>query len=134
MARIRKIIKDPLFIGAVVGLGVAIFWTVVVYIFNEARPDLPRFENAAKTLFFVTYPGTSFPFLFEYLTPRGVPADLIGYCSLYVWYIQYGFFSGLFFKILRSKYSRKTSAVLLALLILVFSILLYFINNFILGI
>lgn len=46
-----------------------------------------------------------------------------------LWYMQYGFFAGLFYKLLRRKFSRKGSAAIVAAVILVSCVAMFLANH-----
>jgi len=127
MANIKKIVKDPMFIGASAGLLAATFWTVAWYVLDNVIAA-PSIANIAKYLFLVTYPMRSLVVITR-LKPASISNELVGYISLYIWYVQYGFFAGLFFKILRTRYTRKRCLIILIVAIVVVSSILSYINR-----
>jgi hypothetical protein len=128
MANIKRILKDPMCVGALVGLGLGVCWVlfILLYDIDYITPPPPAFEVALRAVFFGTYPARSLEVL---LDTNVIPASLetvVFFGSICIWYTQYGFFSGLFFRILRRQYSKRISGFLLASAIcLIASVLLY---------
>jgi hypothetical protein len=122
MGKIKKIAKDPIFIGAGAGLLFGIL-TAIFYAGFEGR------LMTAKVLFLATYP-----------VPAGLAAlhalrrlwhvwdEALIVVTGFLWYLQYGFFMGLFFKLMRKRYSWRASALAIATTIILLCSIIFCTN------
>lgn len=126
----RKIIKDPMFIGAFAAPVIA---AIIFFVLAIAGYERTRFHNDVYhfiinsigwVLWEITFPH----FLWEWIQSKflhypSLPYELCCSVAVLLWYAQVGFWSGVFYKTIR-KYYPNTNARL-ALIIFVGAILIF---------
>ena len=127
MPKIKKILKDPMFIGASAGLVIGVSWTLIMVLYRIGCLSFPPLVGRLLLrIFFVSYPVFSLEFLMNTNLVPVYLEELAFFGSICIWYLQFGFFSGLFYRVLRKRYSRERSVLLLILaIVLITPIFLY---------
>jgi hypothetical protein len=120
----KKVLKNPMFIGATAGLSAAVFWTVFFVLF-DTMPEILT-EVVMKFIFYVSFPIYCFTPIPDFFGSLGTLTFAIFFSSLYVWYVQLGFFSGLLYRFCRKRYTKKRSwLILLAAIAILFAVNFY---------
>jgi hypothetical protein len=121
----KKLIKDPMVIGAAAGFVFsALLAAIIAGLQDAAWP-------AAEFLLTATYPVAAGVAALETVRLFGdVWHEYITTFTALLWYLQYGFFAGLFFRLLRKRFSGKWSALILAAAIIISCVIIYYSNIF----
>jgi len=114
--KLKKVIRNPMFIGAAAGLSAAIILSVLRY-FALHKVIHSKSDASLQFIVYILFEATA-PVLPPVVVMDSVRPWFWDVC-MYTWYILYGFFAGLFYKILRRKFKPETSLAMVIAVILV---------------
>jgi hypothetical protein len=112
-----------MFIGAASGLIFAVLVAILVAAYD--------FDSTALNfLIMATYPLDAGKVVFDGLNSLWrVDDDVVLVGTGFIWYVQYGFFAGLFYKLLGSRFSRPAAVVMMAATIVVSCAVIFLANH-----
>ena len=126
----KKLLKDPMCVGTSAGF---LFSGLLAALIAGVQEDWAW--QIAKSLLMATYPvSAGVAALRTIRLFRDVWHEYVTTFSAFLWYLQYGFFAGLLFKLLRKRFSKKLSTLILVVAItascaMIFYSNLFFINS-----
>lgn len=122
--KFMKILKGPPLLGLFIGAGIGLISFILLLIFSEAILYFFYFSIPMK-YFQEMSDGPIDNLIGNFISPY---SPIVVFAIMFLWYSQFGFYSGLFYWLLRKKFRRRFS-ILILIFFLVISIIIIFIYN-----